>query len=100
MATLQGTPSAVGAHVFTIEVNDSGTPVKRATRQYTVNIYGDVVIETDALKSAQRGVPYSDSILVSGGALPYTWKVVEGALPTGLTLNSTTGSITGITNRQ
>lgn len=98
VATLAGTPTEVGIYVFAIEVSDTGTPVKRATKEYTVDIYGDVVIETTGLESAVRGVPYSDSIIVSGGELPYTWKIVEGSLPAGLTLNSTSGHISGITN--
>lgn len=98
VATLEGTPTDTGTYVFTIEVADTGTPVKYATRQYTIDIYGDVVIESSGLMSSVRGEPYSDSILVSGGALPYVWKIVEGSLPCGLTLNSTSGHISGITH--
>jgi hypothetical protein len=40
-------------------------------------------------------VPTTINIVVSGGVSPYTWSVISGALPTGLTLNSSVGSICG-----
>jgi hypothetical protein len=42
------------------------------------------------------GVPYAAAVSASGGALPYEYEVVDGALPAGLTLNPATGAITGI----
>jgi hypothetical protein len=46
--------------------------------------------------NAQVGVPYSSAITAAGGALPYTFAIVSGGLPPGLTLsNTTTGAITG-----
>ena len=48
-----------------------------------------------AVSSAEVGVPFnSPAISVSGGTPPYTFSVV-GTLPAGLTLNTTTGAITG-----
>ena len=47
------------------------------------------------LPSGQVGVPYSGTISASGGISPYTFSLVDGALPIGLTLNRTSGSITG-----
>ena len=48
--------------------------------------------------SAQAGVPYASSITVSGGVPPYTFywfPYTAGSPPPGLTLNSSTGAITG-----
>ena len=41
------------------------------------------------------GIPYSASLGASGGTTPYTWSVKNGLLPSGLSLNSATGAITG-----
>lgn len=41
------------------------------------------------------GVPYSSEITVTGGTAPYTFAVISGALPNGLSLNASTGAITG-----
>ena len=40
-------------------------------------------------------VPYTATPTVSGGTGPYTWSVTNGSLPAGLTINPTTGAITG-----
>ena len=54
--------------------------------------------------SAQVGVPYSSVLVATGGNLPYTFLVLPANpnynpplqnLPSGLTLNSSTGALTG-----
>ena len=45
--------------------------------------------------SASVGQPYNSTIQVSGGAGPYTFSLYWGMLPAGLTLNTSTGAITG-----
>jgi hypothetical protein len=45
--------------------------------------------------AGQAGVVYSSTAVASGGLPPYTFSVASGALPAGLTLNTTTGAITG-----
>jgi hypothetical protein len=54
-----------------------------------------VIIDTTTLPDADVGVAYSETILASGGATPYSFAVTTGALPTGLSLNASTGEITG-----
>lgn len=46
--------------------------------------------------TAQVGVPYSAQVIVSGGTPPYTFAIVSGRLPPGLTLNPMSGIISGI----
>ena len=38
---------------------------------------------------------YSSSLVATGGVGPYTYSIVSGSLPAGLTLNASTGAITG-----
>lgn len=42
------------------------------------------------------GVPYTAGPTGSGGVAPYTYSIIAGALPPGLTINPSTGAITGI----
>ncbi|HEX4834613.1 MAG TPA: putative Ig domain-containing protein [Trebonia sp.] len=46
------------------------------------------------LKAGTHGVSYSTTIPVTGGTKPCTF-TAETALPSGLTLNKTTGAVTG-----
>ncbi len=50
---------------------------------------------TCSYPSGQMGVAYSSSLVASGGVPPYTFSIIAGALPTGLTLNASTGAIAG-----
>ncbi len=52
-------------------------------------------ITTDSLPNATINVAYSQTLTASGGAAPYTWTIISGMLPTGLTLISSTGVISG-----
>lgn len=45
--------------------------------------------------TATTGTAYSGSVTVSGGTAPYTYAITSGPLPPGLSLNSSTGAITG-----
>jgi hypothetical protein len=46
--------------------------------------------------NGQVGVPYTSAFVASGGVPPYTFSITGGFLPSGLTLNPSTGEITGI----
>ena len=46
--------------------------------------------------TAQDGNPYASALAASGGVPPYTYSITAGSLPAVLSLNSTSGSMTGI----
>ena len=48
-----------------------------------------------SLPGGQAGVSYSQTLTASNGNTPYTWSVISGSLPSGLSLNPATGAITG-----
>lgn len=61
----------------------------------TVTVIQVVEIETeDPLPDAQEGSPYSLTLTATGGSGTFTWSLVDGALPGGLTLSSN-GVISG-----
>src|ERR1700679_2844508 len=45
--------------------------------------------------SALIGQPYNFTLPFPGGYAPYTWAITSGALPPGLSLNPSTGVISG-----
>jgi Putative Ig domain len=53
-------------------------------------------ITTTSLPNGQVGSAYSAQLAATGGTSPYSWSIASGALPAGLSLNATTGAITGM----
>jgi hypothetical protein len=51
-------------------------------------------VSTISLPGATTGMAYNQTLAVTGGRSPYTWSVISGALPTGLSLSSS-GVISG-----
>ena len=45
---------------------------------------------------AMQGQSYTSTIRIEGGAPPYRFWIAGGALPSGLSLNSSTGTISGV----
>jgi hypothetical protein len=54
-----------------------------------------VVTLTCPESTGATGVAYSSSLAATGGVPPYTFSITTGALPGGLTLNTSSGAITG-----
>jgi hypothetical protein len=54
-----------------------------------------VTITTSSLPSARRNKNYSETLTAAGGTKPYAWSIAAGGLPPGLSLNGTTGVISG-----
>lgn len=54
-----------------------------------------VVITTEHLPDAQVGIAYSKQLHANGGVPPYTYTVVHGSLPAGLSINTQSRSIAG-----
>ena len=61
----------------------------------TEKISPPLTITTNSLPAGSVNAPYSQTLQASGGAPPYTWSVISGGLPIGLTLNGSTGEISG-----
>ena len=56
-----------------------------------------IIANTNPLPSSSAGVPYSATLSATGGAGGYSFSIIAGHLPTGLTLSSG-GTIGGTTN--
>ena len=82
-----------GAYVVQLIVNDGFTNSAPAT--VTITTVGVLAITTASLPNGTVGTPYSQTLAATGGTAPYTFAVTSGALPAGLSLNATTGQISG-----
>jgi hypothetical protein len=95
---ISGTPTATGIKNFDITVSDSTYPTAQSvTLSLTMRTVSTVTITTPAiLNNTKKGVAISPLTLVAkGGPSPYTWSVVGGYLPDGLSLNASTGVLSG-----
>jgi Putative Ig domain len=93
---ITGAPTAAGISNFTVKATDSSTPTKQtATANLSITVNAALTITTTALPGGSVGTAYSTTLAASGGVTPYTWSITSGSLPAGLSLNSTTGIISG-----
>src|SRR6266568_3661876 len=91
--TIAGVPLLPGVFTFTVKVTDRLGAQATAVLTITV-VTGVLQITTTSLPPGKLGQPYSAQFTATGGSGTYTWSLVSGALPAGLTLSSD-GSITG-----
>ena len=92
---ISGTPTTAGTSTFTVTTTDSAGVT--GARSYTVAIVAaTLTLESTTLGNGVVGSPYTQSIAVSGGVAPYVYAIVSGQLPTGVTLNPTTGTFYGV----
>ncbi|HYP08848.1 MAG TPA: putative Ig domain-containing protein [Bryobacteraceae bacterium] len=90
---VSGVPASAGSATFALRVSDqSGASAERAC---SIQVAPELVITTSSLPPAQVGTPYTAPLTATGGVPPLTWSITGGALPSGLTLNSATGQISG-----
>ena len=91
--TISGTPSAAGRFFFVVRVTDSSGCSAEQTIQLPVGC-AEITISPIRLADVTFGSPFSQSITASGGAGPYTFTLIGGALPEGVTFSSD-GTISG-----
>lgn len=89
--TISGTPTTVGTANFTIRAANYSSTTDR-TFSFTVNPALPVFSDGSVDSSARVGIAYSDGVSASEAA---SYSVFSGALPNGLSLNTSTGAITG-----
>ena len=89
---ITGTPTTAGDSSFTVQVTDAAMLTARASLTITITT---VSITTTSLPVGISRLPYSATLTATGGTLPYAWSITVGALPPGLSLNGSTGAITG-----
>ncbi|MDX2110059.1 MAG: putative Ig domain-containing protein [Verrucomicrobiota bacterium] len=88
-------PLQSGQNVIEITAIDDAGNTTSDTLSVTYTL--PLSFDTSALPSATVGVGYAQAVAISGGQSPYTWLVTSG-LPAGMSINSTTGAITGTPN--
>ncbi|CAH0124969.1 putative Ig domain-containing protein [Stenotrophomonas lactitubi] len=98
-AILSGTPTSQGSYTFGIRVADSstGTGSYAEVKSVTLQVIPPptIVVNPATVPGATVAVAYSQTFSASGGTAPYGFAITAGALPAGMSLNTSTGALTG-----
>ncbi len=92
---ISGTPSAIGDFGFTVTATDADSHTASKLLTITVAPQPLAMGNVPALNGLM-GSSLSYQLTATGGIPAYIWSVTSGAFPAGLTLNSTTGLISGV----
>lgn len=96
---LTGTPTTAGTYTFTVRITDATGLY--ADRTYTISPLG--ITTGSPLTDATWQAPYTTTLASAGGVSPYTYTLLFGSLPVGLSLSSAgvisgTATVIGIYN--
>lgn len=98
---LSGTPTATGSFTISYSVKDSttsslgGSYTQSQSVTLTINALPPLTLAPSSAPTGQVGVSYSVSIAATGGNGSYSYSISAGALPPGVSLNTSTGFISG-----
>jgi hypothetical protein len=91
---LSGMPTVTGTYNFTIQAQTAGGCSTTRAYAFVVNC-PTVTITPTSLPNGVKGTAYSQTLSASPAGGNYTFAVTTGALPGGLSLNSSTGVLSG-----
>jgi Putative Ig domain/Fibronectin type III domain len=85
------------AYTFTVHATNAvgSGPESAASNSVTPTAAAPATITTTSLPAGRFSAPYTATLQASGGVQPYTWRIASGALPSGLALNPSSGTISG-----
>ena len=95
---VSGTPTQAADYSFTVRVADS-TLLQQQTAMALLDASVQaplLTIATEGVPNGIAGQPYCVQFAATGGTPPYAWSVVEGLLPPDLSLDPSTGTLSGI----
>jgi hypothetical protein len=90
---ISGTPTGTDTKTFTVRARE---PFRRfGERELTLNVAAALQASA-SLRAGEVGLRYASAVSARGGVPPFTYSVAAGSLPSGLTLNPTTGAVRGV----
>ena len=82
---ISGIPEHDGIYKFTVEFTDTEGKAESADLAITIH---PIAVEVSADSAERVGTPYSGILSPTGGTVPFSWNVIRGFLPPGLSLKA------------
>ncbi|MBX3459795.1 MAG: putative Ig domain-containing protein [Planctomycetes bacterium] len=97
---LSAASPTAGNYNFTVQVTDSAA--NSDSKPFSITVHTAPLAfaapNAGALANGLAGAPWTGvTFTASGGQQPYAWSIDTGALPPGLTLDTATGALSGVT---
>jgi hypothetical protein len=92
-------PSVTSSSKVTVTATSAADGTKTATSEVTVVPLIKLAFTIRTVPAGTAGTPYSSSLSATGGTAPYLWQITAGSLPLGLSLDKTSGLVSGITSK-
>ena len=110
---MSGAPTTAGTWKFWVRLHDLGpseggpawcTNPTNADREFSLTVNPRVLVTSESAPGATVGAPYTLSLTaamksgpttIAPASSPFTWTIASGALPPGLSLNASTGVVSG-----
>ncbi len=95
---ISGSPGSRQYKNFMVTVEDSSSPTQQThTQSLSLRVTSNLTITTSAsLPNEKKGVEANPVVLsAKGGPSPYTWSIIAGVPPEGITLDGETGQLSG-----
>jgi hypothetical protein len=93
---LSGTPTTEGSYGFTVMAKNGGPS---ETRDLGISVRQPMSVKSPfgpaVRPNAEVGLRFSATATATGGSGKYEWSIESGDLPAGLTLDKTTGAVSG-----
>jgi len=93
--TISGSPTETGTFWLGITLHDDGTNGDSIVAMESLTVNSALGVMTSSLPNGNEIMAYNQAIATTGGTGPLTFLVSAGALPAGLTLDSSTGVVSG-----
>ncbi len=90
---ISGTTTGPDTKTFVVRARE---PFRRFGEKELTLTVAAALQARSAVRTGEVGLRYTGSVPATGGLHPLTWSVARGALPGGLSLNPSTGAISGV----
>jgi hypothetical protein len=92
---ISGTPVVLGSFSIDFSVVDSNNPAYIGETTLVMTVETDLTITTTTLAPGVVGTDYEVTVAQTGGIPPYTWEIVSGQPPVGISIDPNTGTLNG-----